>query len=91
MYLAFSIADVGTMMVAGNNLDALSAGFVAFVITLLLNVLCIRGFTVLAWVIVLVPFALMTLIGLMLLVAGGPFAPVVNTSHKGFKAPSDED
>jgi len=76
VYLAFSIAEVGAAALMGNYADALSTGFVALVITVLLNVLCARGLSVMAWVVVLVPFALMALITIMLLAAGGPFSRV---------------
>lgn len=70
VYMAFSLTGVATDLVSGVYGAATSKAIVGVVITLLLNALCKRGFAILAWLIVLVPFALMTLIIAMLVVSG---------------------
>ena len=70
MYMAFALSGVAMDLVSGVYSAATSKAVVGVIITMLLSALCRRGFTVLAWLIVLVPFALMTLIIMMLLASG---------------------
>jgi uncharacterized protein YacL len=78
VYLAFTLSGVLSEAVAGEYQDATAKAAAGAVITILLSVLCKRGLSTVAWIIVLVPFALMTLIMAMLLVAAG------TTSGDGF-------
>lgn len=45
--------------------------FVAFIFTILLNFLCVKGLGVISWIVVLIPFVLMTVIVTMLLLILG--------------------
>lgn len=70
VYMGFAMSGVAMDLVSGVYSAATSKAVVGVIITLLLSTLCRRGFTVLSWLIVLVPFALMTLIIMMLLASG---------------------
>ena len=66
VYAAFSLSGIAVDAFAGSYGDATSKAIVAVILTLLLNTLCKRGYSTVAWVIVLIPFMLMTLIIAML-------------------------
>ena len=66
VYMAFSLSGVAVDAFAGSYGAATSKMLVAGIITVLLSALCQRGFAIVAWLIVLIPFALMTLIIAML-------------------------
>ena len=70
VYMAFALSSVASDLIAGVYGAATSKAVVGIIITLLLSALCKRGFGTLAWLIVLIPFALMTLIVMMLLAGG---------------------
>ena len=71
IYLIFSITQVSIDTVQGSYNTALIKIWVAFVFTILLNYLCINGLDVVSWLIVFIPFILMTVIVSMLLVMFG--------------------
>ena len=67
MYIIFSITHI--IMDAFNGLynTALMKSIVMIMISLLLNILCNNGLIIVAWIIVFIPFIMMTLIISMLL------------------------
>uniref|UniRef100_A0A6C0EM68 Uncharacterized protein n=1 Tax=viral metagenome TaxID=1070528 RepID=A0A6C0EM68_9ZZZZ len=67
IYLIFSITQVSVDTVQGSYNTALVKIWVAFVFTVLLNYLCMSGLDVVSWLIVFIPFILMTVIVSMLL------------------------
>lgn len=71
IYLIFSITQVSIDTVQGAYNTALVKIWVAFVFTVLLNYLCASGLDVVSWLIVFIPFILMTVIVGMLLVMFG--------------------
>jgi len=71
IYLIFSITQVSIDTVQGAYNTALVKIWVAFVFTILLNYLCKSGLDVVSWLIVFIPFILMTVIVGMLLVMFG--------------------
>jgi len=71
IYLIFSITQVSIDTVQGAYNTALVKIWVAFVFTVLLNYLCMSGLDVVSWLIVFIPFILMTVIVSMLLVMFG--------------------
>ena len=71
IYLIFSITQVSIDTVQGAYNTALVKIWVAFVFTVLLNYLCLTGLNVISWLIVFIPFILMTVIVSMLLVMFG--------------------
>ena len=66
VYAAFSLSGIAVDSFTGSYGDATSKAIVAVIITLLLDTLCKRGYSSVAWVIVMIPFMLMTLIIAML-------------------------
>lgn len=71
IYIIFSFVHVIVDINNGLYNMALMKMLVAFIITIALNFLCQSGMGVVAWIIVFVPFILMTVItGLLLLVFG---------------------
>jgi hypothetical protein len=71
IYLIFSITQVSIDTMQGSYNTALIKIWVAFVFTVLLNYLCMNGLDVVSWLIVFIPFILMTVIVSMLLVMFG--------------------
>jgi hypothetical protein len=71
IYLVFSITQVSIDTVHGAYNTALVKIWVAFVFTILLNYLCMSGLNVVSWLIVFIPFILMTVIVSMLLLMFG--------------------
>ena len=67
IYLIFSITQVSIDTIQGAYNTALIKIWVAFVFTILLNYLCKSGLTIISWLIVFIPFILMTVIVSMLL------------------------
>jgi hypothetical protein len=67
IYLIFSITQILIDLYKGLYNTAFMKIIVASMVTLLLNILCERGLTFVSWIIVFIPFILMTLIVSMLL------------------------
>ena len=67
IYIIFSITHVIIDTFNGLYNTALMKMIVMLMISLLLNILCEKGLTIIAWVIVFIPFIMMTLIISMLL------------------------
>ena len=67
IYLIFSITQILIDLYKGLFNTAFMKIIVATMVTLLLNILCERGLSFVSWIIVFIPFILMTLIVSMLL------------------------
>jgi hypothetical protein len=67
IYLMFSITQIIMDTIKGRYSVAFVKVFVTFVFTVLLNFLCVKGLGVISWIVVLIPFVLMTVIVAMLL------------------------
>jgi hypothetical protein len=71
VYLGFSLVQIIIDIVKNMYNTAMLKFIVMLIFTTILNILCQSGFTLVAWVIVFVPFILMTVItGLLLYVLG---------------------
>jgi uncharacterized protein YacL len=71
IYLIFSITQILIDTYNGLYNTAIIKGIVTITVTLLLNILCEQGLTVVSWIIVFVPFILMTVIVSMVLYVFG--------------------
>ena len=71
IYLIFSITQILIDTYKGLYNTAIIKGIVTITVTLLLNILCEQGLTVVSWIIVFVPFILMTVIVSMVLYVFG--------------------
>ena len=67
IYLVFSIAQITIDTVKGFFNTALVKLILTIIVTLLLNYLCSSGLGILSWIIVFIPFILMTVVVTMLL------------------------
>jgi len=67
IYVIFSITQILIDIFKGLYNTAFMKGIVMIMVTLLLNILCQQGYSVVSWVIVFIPFILMTVIVSMLL------------------------
>ena len=71
IYLLFSITQILIDLFKGLINTALMKIIVAIMVTILLNILCQRGLNVVSWIIVFIPFILMTVVVSMLLYVFG--------------------
>jgi hypothetical protein len=71
IYLIFSITQILIDTFKGLYNTAFMKVIVTIMVTLLLNILCEKGLSVVSWIIVFIPFILMTVIVSMLLYAFG--------------------
>ena len=67
IYVIFSVTQIIIDLVKGLYNTALVKVIVMLMVTLLLNILCERGLGVISWLIVFIPFILMTVIVTLLL------------------------
>ena len=67
IYVAFSLTQVLLDVYQGLYNTAIMKSIIAVIITLLLNTLCSRGMGIVSWIIVFIPFILMTVIVTILL------------------------
>jgi hypothetical protein len=67
IYVIFSITQILIDTFKGLYNTAFMKGIVMIMVTLLLNILCEQGYSVVSWIIVFIPFILMTVIVSMLL------------------------
>jgi hypothetical protein len=67
IYLFFSITQIIIDIFKGLYNTAFMKGIVMIMVTLLLNILCEKGLSVVSWIIVFIPFIMMTVIVSMLL------------------------
>jgi len=71
LYLGFSLTHILIDTFKGMYNSAFFKSIVAVIFTLLLNIMCERGLNVISWIIVFVPFILMTYITAVLLYVFG--------------------
>lgn len=71
IYLIFSITQILIDIFKGLYNTAIVKSIVATMVTLLLNILCDKGLGVVSWIIVFIPFILMTVIVSMILYVFG--------------------
>lgn len=71
IYLVFSIVQISIDTMKQQYNVAFMKTLVAFLFTLLLNNLCVRGLGLVSWIIVFIPFVLMTLVISILLYVFG--------------------
>ena len=71
VYLGFSLIQIVIDIVKNMYNTAILKFIVMIIFTIILNVLCSGGFVIVAWVLVFVPFILMTIITGLLLYALG--------------------
>lgn len=71
IYIVFSISQITMDSLKGNYNIAMVKLFISLLFTILLNHLCQRGLGIISWIIVFIPFMLMTLLAAMLLVMLG--------------------
>jgi|TARA_B110000037_G_scaffold17268_1_gene17820 hypothetical protein len=91
IYLVFSITQVAIDTMRGMYNLAFIKIWVALVFTILLNYLCLSGLGVISWLIVFIPFILMTIIVSMLLIMFGldPATGKIRKSKKNVLTPKD--
>jgi|TARA_B110001450_G_C17662004_1_gene497684 hypothetical protein len=91
IYLVFSITQVAIDTMRGMYNLAFIKIWVALVFTILLNYLCLSGLGVISWLIVFIPFILMTIIVSMLLIMFGldPSTGKIRRSKKNVLTPKD--
>jgi len=82
IYLIFSITQILIDTFKGLYNTAFMKVVVTIMVTLLLNILCERGLSGVSWVIVFIPFILMTVIVSMLLYIFGLDAATGNLNYK---------
>lgn len=71
IYLLFSIIQITIDTTKGYYNTALVKAWVAVIFTVLLNYLCARGLNMIAWIIVFIPFVMMTVVISVLLFVFG--------------------
>tara|TARA_B110000967_G_C18875349_1_gene557932 strand:+ start:225 stop:596 length:372 start_codon:yes stop_codon:yes gene_type:complete len=71
LYLGFSLTHILIDTFKGMYNSAFFKSIVAVIFTLLLNIMCERGLNVISWIIVFIPFILMTYITAVLLYVFG--------------------
>ena len=90
LYLGFSLTQIIIDTFKGQYNTAFFKTIVMCIFTLLLNILCSRGLSVISWLIVFIPFILMTYITAVLLFVFGLSPSNGNTnSNYSVKYPSD--
>jgi len=82
IYLIFSITQILIDTFKGLYNTAFIKVIVTIMVTILLNILCNRGLGVVSWIIVFIPFILMTVIVSMLLYIFGLDAATGNLNYK---------
>ena len=90
LYLGFSLTQIIIDTFKGHYNTAFFKTIVMCIFTLLLNILCSRGLSVISWLIVFIPFILMTYITAVLLFVFG-LSPSNGTTNSNYnvKYPSD--
>jgi hypothetical protein len=83
IYLIFSITQILIDTFKGLYNTAFMKSIVMVMVTILLNILCERGLSVVSWVIVFIPFIMMTVIVTMLLYVFGLDASTGKLNYTG--------
>ena len=82
IYLIFSITQIIIDIFKGLYNTAFMKAIVMVMVTLLLNILCQKGLSVVSWIIVFIPFIMMTVIVSMLLYIFGLDATTGKLNYK---------
>jgi len=82
IYLIFSITQILIDIFKGLYNTAFIKIIVTIMVTLLLNILCIRGLGIVSWIIVFIPFILMTVIVSLILYIFGMDAATGEINYK---------
>lgn len=88
LYLGFSLTQIIIDTFKGHYNTAFFKTVVMFIFTILLNIMCKRGLGVISWIIVFIPFILMTYITAVLLFVFG-LSPSSQETNYNVKYPSD--
>jgi hypothetical protein len=80
LYLGFSTSQIIIDMFKGLYNTAFFKFIVMIIMTLLLNILCSRGLNIVSWLIVFIPFILMTYITAVLMYVFG-LSPSINDDY----------
>jgi hypothetical protein len=82
IYLIFSITQIIIDVFKGLYNTAFMKGIVMVMVTLLLNILCEKGLSFVSWIIVFIPFIMMTVVVSMLLYVFGLDASTGSINYK---------
>ena len=82
IYLIFSITQIIIDTIKGLHNTAFVKTIVMIMVTILLNILCERGLSFVSWIIVFIPFILMTVIVTIILYILGLDAATGNLNYK---------
>jgi len=88
LYIGFSLTQIIIDMFKGFYNTAFFKSIVMVIFTLVLNILCSRGLGVISWIIVFIPFILMTYITAVLMVVFG-LNPSPEELHSTAKYPDN--
>jgi len=88
LYLGFSLVQIIIDIFKGFYNTAFFKTIVMFIFTLLLNILCKRGLSIISWIIVFIPFVLMTYITVVLMFVFG-LSPESDSVDYSVKYPDD--
>jgi energy-coupling factor transporter transmembrane protein EcfT len=88
LYLGFSLTQIIIDTFKGHNNTAFFKTIVMIVFTLLLNILCKSGLSLVSWLIVFIPFILMTYITAVLLFVFG-LSPSSSENKYSVQYPDD--
>lgn len=86
IYLVFSIVQIILDTLKGYYNTAFMKSWVAIVFTILLNYLCSKGLDIISWIIVFIPFIMMTVVISVLLLVFG----LNPTTGKTFVTPTNQ-
>lgn len=82
MYIIFSITQILIDIYNGSYSNIVQKSIVTIMVSLLLNILCDKGFSIVAWLIVFIPFLLMTFLVAIILYVFGLDIASGNTDYK---------
>ncbi len=88
LYLGFSLTQIIIDTFKGSYNTAFFKSIVMIIFTLLLNILCKRGLSVISWIIVFIPFILMTYITAVLMFVFG-LSPTDNNINYNIINPNE--
>lgn len=88
LYIGFSLIQIIIDMFKGFYNTAFFKSIVMIIFTLVLNILCNRGLGVISWMVVFIPFILMTYITAVLMIVFG-LNPTPEELHASVKYPDN--
>ena len=89
IYLVFSLVHIVIDTTKGNYNTAFMKAWVALIFTVLLNYLCSRGLDIISWIIVFIPFIMMTIVITVLLYVFGLNPATGKVIVQDFTKPTD--